>query len=156
MPAITAILHTENDALRLGRCLETLYPCDHIVIIDHNSSDGTVAVARDYGASVVDGGSGGNLQEYLADQEEWILCLDPRESLSESLAASLFEWKTARELEFAYSFFIREETAAGWIAHPSSQARLVPAKWNRWHGNFPVTDRSAIPLEGPLLRFAYP
>ena len=53
MPSITALLHTENDALRLGRCLETLYPCDYIHVVDHGSQDGTVPLAREYGARVI-------------------------------------------------------------------------------------------------------
>ena len=55
MTSITALLHTKNDALRLGRALETLYACDDILIVDHGSRDATVRVAREYGARVVDG-----------------------------------------------------------------------------------------------------
>ena len=47
MPSITALLHTENDALRLGRALETLYTCDDILIVDYGSRDATVRVARE-------------------------------------------------------------------------------------------------------------
>jgi len=46
MREITAVLHTQDDALRIGRCLETLYPCDGILIIDHGSKDGTLRVAQ--------------------------------------------------------------------------------------------------------------
>ena len=48
------MLHTENDALRLGRALETVYACDDILVVDHGSRDATVRVAREYGAHVVD------------------------------------------------------------------------------------------------------
>jgi hypothetical protein len=165
MPAITALLHTENDALRLGRVLETLYPCDEIVIVDHNSSDATLAVGRDYGARVVKARAAASAHQYL-DPAGWILCLDPRESLSESLAASLFElkseWKSKSGRESqppdnaAFSVFLREETAEGWIELPAAQTRLVTAGWNRWNGKFPANDQSAVALEGELLRFAFP
>src|ERR1700753_3367141 len=92
MTKLTALIHARNDALRLGRCLETMYPCDDIIVVDHGSTDGTVKVALAYGARIIgyepskdparDRGTGG-----------WILCLDPREALTEGLAASLFEWK---------------------------------------------------------------
>ena len=65
MPSITAVLHTENDALRLGRALETLYPCDDIVVIDHESRDATVRIARQYGAKVVDATATRLPQNYL-------------------------------------------------------------------------------------------
>jgi hypothetical protein len=33
MPKITALLHTHNDALRLGRALDSLRPCDEVLVI---------------------------------------------------------------------------------------------------------------------------
>ena len=160
MPAITALLHTENDALRLGRALETLYPCDEVLIIDHGSRDATVRLARDYGVRVVDAHLGVSPEQYLKSEcPGWILCLDPRESLTESLAATLYEWKslhTGDPAAAAFSVFLREETAAGWIAIPTAETRLVPPAWNRWHGLFPMLEPSAIALEGELLRFCFP
>ena len=158
MPAITALLHTENDALRLGRALEMLYPCDEIVIVDHGSHDGTVRLAREYGARVVEHDAGISPLQYLGkEQERWILCLDPRESLTEGLAASLFAWKLhPKPQSTPFSVCVREETSAGWIALSAPQTRLVPAHWIRWSGKFPAADPSAMLLVGDLLRFAFP
>jgi cellulose synthase/poly-beta-1,6-N-acetylglucosamine synthase-like glycosyltransferase len=160
MPAITALLHTENDALRLGRCLETLYPCDHILVVDHGSADATLDVAREYGARVTAAMPGAPPSRYVGSSgSAWILCLDPRESLSESLAASLYEWKlhAAGVPPIAsFSVFLREETAEGWVQVPLAQTRLVPPDWDRWEGGFPGTDPSSVALEGELLRFAFP
>jgi glycosyltransferase involved in cell wall biosynthesis len=157
MPAITALLHTENDALRLGRALETLYPCDDILIIDHGSRDRTVQLAREFGARVVDARIAVSLEQYLPSAVPgWIFCLDPRESLSESLAASLYVWKSMSPAAAAFSIFLREETNEGWLENPTAQTRLVPADWSRWAQRLPVTDQSALALEGELLRFAFP
>lgn len=159
MPSITAIVHTSNDALRLGRLLETLYPCDDIVVVDHESEDSTLTVARDYGATILGAKPGATEAEHLVcPSSGWILCLDAREALTESLAASLFEWKSeaVSDAGVAFSVFLREETAEGWVEHPSAQTRLVPATWNHWAGRFPVPDSSAVSLEGDLLRFAFP
>jgi hypothetical protein len=92
---------------------------------------------------------------------EWILCLDPRESLTEKLAASLFEWKseschTNADAVPAFCVYVREETAQGWMQIPTAQTRLVPQTWNVWNGRFPVHDPSALTLEGELLRFIFP
>ena len=159
MPAITALLHTHNDALRLGRALETLCPCDEILIIDHNSEDGTRHIARDYGAKVVLASSDAVHDRLFSKMAAgWILCLDPRESLTEGLSAALFEWKSfpVEPPASAFSVFRREETADGWVQHPHPQTRLVPAHWNQWDGYFPRGDSSAICLDGELLRFAFP
>jgi glycosyltransferase involved in cell wall biosynthesis len=161
MPSITALLHTENDALRLGRALETLYACDDILIVDHGSRDSTVRVAREYGARVVDATAEFSSQEYLRfARAGWILNLDPCESLTEQLAASLFEWKSESPQDWnsapAFSVFLREETAHGWREVPTAQTRLVPGEWNSWKGRFPAREPSARALEGELLRFVFP
>lgn len=167
MVSITAVLHTENDGLRLGRALETLYACDDVLVIDHGSRDGTVRVAREYGARVMHALVGASPADYLrasgavSTRQEWIFCLDPRESLTEKLAASLFEWKSESFHEkgpaaTAFSVFLREETAEGWIVVPSAETRLVPRDWSHWHGKLPVADPCALALEGELLRFVFP
>ena len=85
MTSITALLHTENDALRLGRALETLYACDDILVIDHSSRDATARVARAYGARVVRARPGASPGEYLQFMNSdplnprWILCLRSEE-----------------------------------------------------------------------------
>lgn len=156
MPSITAILHTRNDAVRLGRALETLYACDEILVVDHASSDGTIRVARNYGTRVIDGKSF-SLEGHRAELSSgWLLCLDPNESLSEGLAASLFELKSALIADRAFSVSIREETSAGWAELRVPQTRLVPGKWNHWHGALPVHDPAAERLQGELLRFSFP
>jgi hypothetical protein len=156
MASITGLLHTKNDGLRIGRCLETLYPCDDIVVVDHGSSDATVRVARTYGARILAGENGASINQYLRSIPGWVLCLDPSESLTESLAASLFEWKTGDAGRGAFSVFLREETPSGWVENPAAQTRLVPRSWERWNGRFPVHEPAAVALEGELLRFVFP
>ncbi|HKV80633.1 MAG TPA: hypothetical protein VJP02_20960 [Candidatus Sulfotelmatobacter sp.] len=158
MPSITALLHTHNDALRLGRALEMLFPCDEIVIIDHDSSDGTSEVAREYGARILRASPGTDYHYLETMCAEWIFSLDPWESITEALAASLFEWKLEAipASVRAFSVYRREETVEGWIENPIAQTRLVRADWNRWTGKFPERDATAVALEGELLRFVFP
>jgi len=167
MASITALLFTQNDALRLGRALETLYACDDILVVDHGSRDATVRLAREYGARVVDARPGPSPADYVrsiqtaSESRRWILCLDPHESLTEKLAASLFEWKSElvrgeAPAAPAFSVFLREETAQGWVEAPAAQTRLVPLAWNSWKGTLPAHEPSAITLEGEVLRFVFP
>lgn len=162
MPSITAVLHTENDELRLGRALETLYSCDDIVVIDHGSRDATARIARQYGARVVEATPAFSPHDYFhfAGPGGWILSLDPCESLTEKLAASLFEWKSTSLPQppsaSAFSVFLREETPDGWLAVPAAQTRLVPQNWKAWKEKHPAHDPAALALEGELLRFVFP
>jgi glycosyltransferase involved in cell wall biosynthesis len=164
MPPITALVHTNNDALRLGRCLETLYACDGVVIVDHASADGTLRIAREYGARVVHAKPGDSFHPSLQfGGPEWILAIEPQESLTESLAASLFAWKrewktdSSSAISFpAFSVFLREERVGGWAGASAAQTRLVPATWTAWNGNLPIHQPTAIALRGELLRFAFP
>jgi hypothetical protein len=158
MRRITALLHTENDALRLGRALETLYPCDEILILDHHSRDATCRVAREYGARIVTVANGTLTSSCLhLASYEWIFCLQPTESISEGLQASLYEWKSLPEGSLtatAFSVLTREETTTGWVAHPVPETRLVPRQWNSWGGLIPNLEPASELLHGELLRFA--
>jgi hypothetical protein len=169
MPLLTALLHTHNDALRLGRALETLYACDEIVVLDRASRDTTVHVAQQYGARVVPVNhkspacSG---YSALGITSGWIFCLSPYESVSESLGSSLLELKVKLNLEpgaeaqrrspAAYAVFLRDETPQGWIDHATPQTRLVPYAWSDWTNDLPTHDPSAETLAGELLRFELP
>ena len=155
MLQITAVVHTLNDGMRLGRCLETVYPCDEILVIDHGSRDDTQLVAREYGAKLVNAGTETSVQHWIA--EGWMLCLDARESLTEALSASLYELKSEHFPAHVsgYAALLREETAGGWIEH-AAQTRLVPANWQRWQDRLPTHDPSAVVLLGEILRFTLP
>ncbi|MFZ0956623.1 MAG: hypothetical protein WAN60_09790 [Candidatus Sulfotelmatobacter sp.] len=163
MPAITALLHARNDVLRMGRALETLLPCDEIVVVDHGTNHATRRIAREYGARVFSAKASITPSQCLHfARHDWIFCIEPRESISETLSASLFEWKAEWKPEaqspepIAFSFLLREETADGWQLNPTPQTRLVPRAWSHWQGLLPATEPSAITLEGALLRFIQP
>jgi len=165
MPPITALLHTKNDALRLGRALEMLLPCAEILIVDHHSADATRRIAREYGARIVAADGQATANHYLdLAHSDWILCLKPAESITEGLQASLFEWSATPSHSgvgsdargSAFSVFVREQTGDGWLELPVPETRLVPRSWALWQGRLPASEPSAIALQGELLRFALP
>ena len=157
MPAITALLHTFNDGLRLGRALEALRPCDEILVIDHGSKDNTLRVAREYGA-VVHKDCSYEQTSRLATSP-WILCLLPIESVSEALESSLYEWKVYATSDVARisacSVFVRKEKDFGW-EEPTPETRLVRWDWSEWNGALPREQRSTMLLQGDLLSFRLP
>jgi glycosyltransferase involved in cell wall biosynthesis len=158
MPRISAILQTHNDALRVGRTLETLHPCDEILIVDHDSTDRTVRIARDWGCRICD--SNFSVADAAASaRHDWLLLLNPTESITEGLEATLFEWRLRPVEEVrtipACSISVRHETASGW-SDGRPETRLIPKTWNRWMGLMPSSDPQALLLEGDLLSFLAP
>src|SRR5215475_4755319 len=99
MPPIAAILHTRNDALRLGRALESLRVCDEVLILDHESTDQTLRVAHEYGAKVIPIRSWQHV--IPAECCRWCLLVQPSEAISEGLEAALYEWKLRSETDVA-------------------------------------------------------
>lgn len=169
MAKITALIHTHNDEQRIGRALESLRACDEVLVIDHGSTDNTIKVAQEHGATVKTGVPGVTPGVYAIDaHHDWIFCMLPTESIAESLEAALFAWKE-REDEASsesekdkqssearsYCVGIRAETGNGWRELPV-ETRLVNRKKINWPDHLPPTTPGAIKLEGELLRFEKP
>ena len=169
MAKITALVHTHNDAERIGRALESLRACDEVLVVDHASTDDTVKLARDHGAVIKNGVPGVSPGVYAGDAgHDWILCVLPTEAISEGLEASLFEWKQRREENSdpaetdkhaaepcSVAFQVREETGDGW-RELGAHTRLVNRKAIHWFGHLPLDDPNAEMLPGHLLRFHKP
>ncbi|HYG99627.1 MAG TPA: hypothetical protein VD837_10890 [Terriglobales bacterium] len=158
MPKLTALIHAHpDDGRRLGRLLETLRPCDEVLIVNHGPDEEIEKIARQYGASTRQALPGVSTGAYLMDaKNDWILSLLPSESLTEGLEASLFEWKGQdHEPRLSYSVAIRRENGAGWSPHPPV-TRLVNRTAVNWITDLPENDPGSEVLVGDLLRFENP
>lgn len=159
MPKISAIVHAHNDALRIGRALDSLRPCDEILVIDHDSSDDTIKIARKHGANVKKGLAGVEPGAYVVDARfDWILCLHPNEALSEGLETSLLEFKERpdeNEKAACYNVEVREEHGAKWRALPP-ETRLANRTCVNWTTECPPRLEEAPLLAGELMRFEEP
>ena len=168
MPKITALVHTHNDASRIGRLLETLRACDEVLLIDHGSSDATRDVAGEYAATIKAGVPGVSRGVYAIDaRHDWILCLLPNEALSETFEAALFEWKVRDDQPkdkppeevspgaCSFAVGIREETKDGWSDQPP-QTRLVNRTKVNWQDELPSSPSDAEVLAGHILSFRHP
>jgi glycosyltransferase involved in cell wall biosynthesis len=151
MASISALIHTFNDERQLGRTLETLHPCDEIVIVDHASNDQIARVARQYGAKVIPAVAGVHEGAYATDcKYDWVLCLLPTETVTEALEASLFEWKSSNIAEDVpgYALGIRRNGEAA-----SPELRLVNRTKINWQGIIPEVFGEPPLLQGDLLQF---
>ena len=162
MLRISALVHTKNDAQRIGRALDSLRPCDEVLVVDHDSEDETTKIARDHGAKVKKAVPEVEAGTYAMDTtHDWVMCLLPCEALSEGLEASLLSWKhqfdgddgsEPPENISALAFALRRETNKGWENAPL-QTRLVNRHVVNWTSTLPPETNGAIVLPGDLLRF---
>jgi glycosyltransferase involved in cell wall biosynthesis len=155
MPKITALIHTHNDGARIGRTLDSLRPCDQVLVIDHESDDNTAEMARKHGAEVKTALPGVDAGAYAVDaRHKWILCLLPTEALSEGLEAALFEWKQQEpdDAVIGYSVRVRDNTEDGWKIS-GRETRLVNRERINWTDRLPPHIDNAPQLTGDLLRF---
>ncbi len=52
MPTISAVINTRNEENNIRYCLESVKWCDEIIVVDMESEDKTVAIAREYTAKI--------------------------------------------------------------------------------------------------------
>lgn len=92
---ISCVLIVQNEAQRLGECLQALNFCDEIVVVDGGSDDGTPELARRSGARVLthpfaDYASQKNFAIAQASGD-WVLLIDADEIVSQDLACEIVE-----------------------------------------------------------------
>lgn len=155
MPKISALIHTHNDAHRIGRTLDSLRPCDEVLVIDNASNDDTQKIAKEHGATIKQAITGVEPGAYAIDtRHEWVLCICPGEALSDALEASLHEWEDADPDPDTpgYSFSVRENVDGNWLP-TTPEMRLVNRNRVNWTGEVPPNADRATPLQGDLLKF---
>ena len=92
LPLSVAIIAL-NAAGQIGPCLASVAFADEVLVVDSGSTDATVEIARRHGARVEAKewlGFGRQKQHAVSvARNEWVLCLDSDERVSERLAASI-------------------------------------------------------------------
>ena len=90
---VTVIVATRNEARNLPRCLESLRNVGEIYVIDSQSTDSTVEIAKEYGANVVQfhyKGGWPKKRQWAMDSlplaYDWVFIVDADEALTPALA----------------------------------------------------------------------
>lgn len=93
MSDLSAVIITRDAATQLLPCLEALGFCAEILVVDSGSTDGTVALARRYGARVIETHwrGFGPQKQFAVEQasHDWVLCIDADERVSNELGDSI-------------------------------------------------------------------
>lgn len=88
-PPVSPVIVTKNAAADLKRCLNSLAGFSDIIVVDSASTDGTKAIAKDYGAKVIpyewEGGYPKKRQwclDNLRTRHDWIFFVDADEEVT--------------------------------------------------------------------------
>ncbi len=118
---ISAVIITKNEEKNIARCLESLKWVDEIVVVDSESTDKTVKIAKEYNAKIVSPvwGGYGKAKNFGVDTAcgEWILSVDADEELSEKLTNELKE--IINNADACDGYYLKRKTKfmGRWILH---------------------------------------
>jgi len=157
---ITATVITFNEEHNIAAALESLSWADEIIVVDSESTDRTVEIARSFTDRVFvrpwPGYSG--QKNFAAHQavNDWILSLDADERISPELAREIEQLKQ-RDEPTASAFEMPRLTfyLGRWIKHsgwrPDYKLRLYDRNRARWEGDYV---HETLELEGKVERLA--
>lgn len=88
---ISVVILTKNEEQNIGKCLESVKWCDEIIIIDDNSLDKTVEIAKKYKTTIYKHALNNNFSAQRnfgisKAKHNWILFVDSDEVVSDALA----------------------------------------------------------------------
>jgi glycosyltransferase involved in cell wall biosynthesis len=165
---ISACVICFNEEKAIRECLESVRWMDEIVVVDSRSSDGTVAIAREYTDRViVRDWPGHREQKSFAISEarnEWVFSIDADERVSPALRSEIERIVREGPGE-AHGFSMPRLTRhlGRWIRHggwyPDRKIRLFLRERVRVEGENPhdrfAVDGKVTDLTGDLLHYSY-
>lgn len=108
---LTAVILTKNNQRTIEQCLKSLIFCNQILIIDDNSTDATLQIAKSYQAKILSH----NLDNDFAQQRNyalkqvlttWTLFIDADEVVSSELASEI---KSTIDNSSEHGFYLRRK-----------------------------------------------
>jgi glycosyltransferase involved in cell wall biosynthesis len=164
---LSVIIITKNEADNIQACLDSVSFADQRIIVDSGSTDGTVAIARAAGATVIETdwpGFGPQKNRALdAASGEWVLSLDADERIGEALRAEILAAivgpaHQAYMLPRLSSFCGHFIHHAGW--YPDHIVRLFRRGSARFsddlvHERIVVAEGSTGRLTHPIVHYSY-
>lgn len=169
MTQLSVIIITFNEAANIEACLDSVAFADEVIVVDSNSTDGTVQLARQKGAKirVTSDWPGFGRQKNRAlqmAQMPWVLSLDADERVSTELALQIRQ-AVANEKNMALEIPRLTQFCGQWIRHcgwtPDHVLRLFRRDVARFsddlvHERVLLDAASAGRLTTPLLHYSYP
>jgi glycosyltransferase involved in cell wall biosynthesis len=167
VPKLSVTVITKNEAADLADALASVAWADEIVVVDSQSTDDTVAIARRFTDRVVARAWPGYIAQknYAAAMatHDWILSLDADERVTPALATEIQARLATAPQEAAFRIPRVTWHLGRWIRstdwYPDYQLRLYDRRAAEWTGRYvheAVTVRGAVgDLGGELQHYAY-
>ena len=164
---LSIILITKNEAANIGACLESVAWADEIVVVDSGSTDDTVAICRELGATVhVHDWPGFGVQKNRAlgyATKDWVLSLDADERVTPELRAEIETVLRNESASDAYLVPRLSSYCGRFMRHSGWYPDLLPRLFKRGKARFSddlVHERLIIEgdtgeLKGMLLHYAF-
>ncbi len=140
----------------IGETLSRLWWCDEIIIVDSNSTDRTVEVCQEHGCTIysqmIDGFGKQKLFGVSKAKNDWILCIDADELLSEPLIEEIQEHLNGKELPAAFEIplnlvFMNKVFRYGKETN-SFKIRLFNKNKGNWNG---AVVHESVMVQGPIV-----
>lgn len=121
MTRISAVINTRNEECNIRFCLESVKWCDEIIVVDMESEDGTVPIAREYTDKIYTHEkvlAFDIARKYAVEKAsgDWILLIDADELVPQSLSGKLREIARSDGADVVYIPF-KTYIMGKWIAH---------------------------------------
>lgn len=153
---LSACIISFNEEDRIEACVASLDFCDEVVVVDSHSVDRTRELAAASGARVIERDWPGHVKqkEFTIRQaeNEWVLCVDADERISDELRAEIVALQSAGFPGKSGWRMPRMSRYLGqWIRHgtwyPDRQLRLFDRRRGYWGGHDP---HDRVELEGEI------
>jgi glycosyltransferase involved in cell wall biosynthesis len=167
VPKLSVTIITKNEAATIGAALASVAWADEIVVVDSQSTDDTVAVARPHASRVVVREWPGYIAQknYAASiaANDWILSLDADERVTPELATELQALGDGAATHAAFRIPRVTWHLGRWIRttdwYPDYQVRVYNRRAAEWTGAYvheAVSVRGTVgELRGELQHYAY-
>ncbi len=161
---ISAIIIAKNEENTIADCIDSVLFCDEIIVIDNNSTDRTIEVAKRMGGKVftAQGDDFSQLRNFGKEKAtgDWIFYIDADERVTEELRSSI---KKLLDKEYVYSAYRikRKNFYFGSIEWPyiERMERLFRKESLRgWRGKLhetPIVEGKIGNLSGYLLHYTH-